>query len=103
MDANFRPQTKTPANPHFWDSTRNTGCRGSRAAAIVFWGAKVPASGLAYAYTPGSAYAEFEEKTKGILAPGYLADFVILDRDITKISPKEILGTRVLRISSTAL
>jgi len=50
-----------------------------------------------YAYTSGSAYAEFEEKTKGILAPGYLADFVVLDRDITKVAPSEILGTRVLR------
>ena len=50
-----------------------------------------------YAYTWGSAYAEFEEKTKGILAPGYLADFVVLDRDITKVQPAEILRTRVLR------
>lgn len=50
-----------------------------------------------YAYTWGSAYAEFEEKTKGILAPGYLADFVVLDRDITKVPPAEILGTKVLR------
>ncbi len=50
-----------------------------------------------YAYTLGSAYAEFEEKTKGVLAPGYLADFVVLDRDITRTPPAEILGTRVLR------
>jgi predicted amidohydrolase YtcJ len=50
-----------------------------------------------YAYTWGAAYAEFEEKTKGILASGYLADFVVLDRDITKVSPPEILGTKVLR------
>lgn len=50
-----------------------------------------------YAYTWGAAYAEFEEKTKGILAPGYLADFVVLDRDITTVAPADILGTRVLR------
>jgi predicted amidohydrolase YtcJ len=50
-----------------------------------------------WAYTAGSAYAEFEEKTKGILAPGYLADFVVLDRDITKVPPSEILGTQVVR------
>lgn len=49
-----------------------------------------------YAYTLGAAYAEFEEKTKGILAPGYLADFVVLDRDITHVSPSQILGTKVL-------
>src|SRR5258708_2435730 len=49
------------------------------------------------AYTPGSAYAEFAEKEKGTLAPGMLADFVVLDRDITKVAPPEILKTRVLR------
>jgi predicted amidohydrolase YtcJ len=49
------------------------------------------------AYTEGSAFAEFSEKYKGKLAPGYLADFVVLDRDITKVAPREILGTKVLR------
>jgi len=50
-----------------------------------------------YAYTQGSAYAEFAEKTKGKLANGYFADFVVLDRDITAVPPPEILKTRVLR------
>ena len=49
-----------------------------------------------YAYTQGSAYAEFAETWKGKLAPGYAADFVILDRDITAIPPAEILKTKVL-------
>jgi predicted amidohydrolase YtcJ len=49
------------------------------------------------AYTVGSAYAEFAEKQKGTLEPGKLADFVVLDRDLTKIPAPEILGTRVLR------
>jgi hypothetical protein len=31
------------------------------------------------------------------LAPGMLADFVVLDRDLTKVAPPEILKTRVLR------
>ena len=35
------------------------------------------------AYTTGSAFAEFAEKEKGTLAPGMLADMVVLDRDIT--------------------
>ncbi len=50
-----------------------------------------------YAYTQGSAYAEFTEKWKGKLAPGYVADFVVLDRDLTAILPPEILKTQVLR------
>jgi predicted amidohydrolase YtcJ len=49
------------------------------------------------AYTTGSAYAEFSETDKGTLAPGMLADFVVLDRDITKVPPAELLKTRVLR------
>ena len=49
------------------------------------------------AYTAGSAYAEFAEKDKGQLKPGMLADFVVLDRDLTEIPPQEILGTKVLR------
>jgi len=35
-----------------------------------------------YAYTQGSAYAEFAEKHKGKLIPGYDADFILVDRDL---------------------
>jgi predicted amidohydrolase YtcJ len=49
------------------------------------------------AYTTGPAYAEFAEKQKGTLAPGMLADFVVLDRDLTAIPPDQILATRVLK------
>jgi predicted amidohydrolase YtcJ len=49
------------------------------------------------AYTTGAAFAEFTEKDKGTLTPGMLADFVVLDRDITSIAPQKILGTKVLR------
>jgi predicted amidohydrolase YtcJ len=48
------------------------------------------------AYTAGSAYAEFAEKDKGKLARGMLADFTVLDRDLTAIAPEKILGTQVL-------
>lgn len=50
-----------------------------------------------YAYTQGSAYVEFAETKKGKLANGYFADFVVLDRDITAVTPPEILKTQVLR------
>jgi len=49
------------------------------------------------AYTTGSAYAEFAEHDKGFLQPGMLADFVVLDRDITRVDPAAILKTQVLR------
>ena len=41
------------------------------------------------AYTTGSAFAEFAEKEKGTLVPGMLADFVVLDRDVTAVVPQK--------------
>ena len=49
------------------------------------------------AYTTGSAYAEFAEKQKGKLEPGMLADFVVLDQDITSVPFPRVLTTKVLR------
>ena len=50
-----------------------------------------------YAYTQAAAFAEFREHRKGRLEPGFLADFVVLDRDITLIFPTDLLAVRVLR------
>jgi hypothetical protein len=50
-----------------------------------------------YAYTQASAFAEFREHSKGRLAPGYLADFVVLDKDPFQSTPQQLLHTRVLR------
>ncbi len=49
------------------------------------------------AYTTGSAFAEFAEKDKGLILPGMLADFVVLDRDVTAVVPQKLLDTKVLR------
>ena len=49
------------------------------------------------AYTISAAYASFEESIKGSLEPGKLADFVILDQDITTISPEKIREVKVLK------
>lgn len=47
------------------------------------------------AYTMGSAYAEFQEKEKGSITPGKLADFVVLSDDIFKIPPAAIKDVKV--------
>jgi predicted amidohydrolase YtcJ len=48
------------------------------------------------AYTSGSAYASFDENGKGTLERGKLADFTIIDRDLTRIPPAEIRDAHVL-------
>jgi predicted amidohydrolase YtcJ len=47
------------------------------------------------AYTAGNAYAVFAEKSRGKLIPGYKADLVVLDRDLTAIPPAELEKARV--------
>ena len=46
-------------------------------------------------YTIDAAYASYEEDLKGSLEPGKLADFVILDRDLTTMAPEEIRDAKV--------
>ncbi|MDP9370300.1 MAG: amidohydrolase [Chloroflexota bacterium] len=41
-------------------------------------------------FTRNGAYGSFEEQTKGSIAPGMLADFVVLDRDPRRIPPEEL-------------
>jgi len=47
------------------------------------------------AYTSTGAFASFEEQLKGTLAPGRLADLVMLDRNIFEIPPEEIRNVKV--------
>jgi predicted amidohydrolase YtcJ len=48
------------------------------------------------AYARGAAYAGFADEKIGALDPGKWADFVILDRDPTKVNPQELARTQVL-------
>jgi len=45
-------------------------------------------------FTISPAYAAFQEKEKGTIEPGKLADLTILSNDIMKIPEAEILKTR---------
>lgn len=47
------------------------------------------------AYTMGSAFAEFQEKEKGSITPGKLADMVILSDNIFDIKPEAIRNVKV--------
>ena len=48
------------------------------------------------AYTRGAAYAGFAEDRMGALDPGKWADFILIDRDPTKVNPQELARTEVL-------
>lgn len=47
------------------------------------------------AYTVGPAYASGEEGVRGTLGVGRLADFVVVDRDLLRVAPEEMLHARV--------
>jgi predicted amidohydrolase YtcJ len=46
-------------------------------------------------FTKGSAYAICHEHDRGLIKPGYTADFTVLDKDLFKISEHEILSVNV--------
>lgn len=56
---------------------------------------KITVAEAVRAYTMGSAYASFEEKIKGSIEPGKLADLVVLSDDIFSIDPVKIADTKV--------
>jgi predicted amidohydrolase YtcJ len=46
-------------------------------------------------YTAAGPYLTFEEKVKGTLEVGKLADMIVLDADPTAIPPEQLLKTHV--------
>jgi len=58
---------------------------------------KIKVTQALQAYTINGAYASFEEKIKGSLEPGKLADFVIISDNITKTDPANIKNLTILK------
>jgi len=48
-------------------------------------------------YTRGAAFASFAEHDKGMIAPGMLADLVLIDRDLRTIPPAEIRDAKIVK------
>ena len=59
-------------------------------------GERIRAADAVRIYTAGSAAACGRERELGQIAPGMLADFIVLDRDITACDPREIQSAQVL-------
>lgn len=56
---------------------------------------KISMAEAVYAYTYMGAYASFDEKIKGKIATGYLADLVVLSQDLLTINPMDVHKTQV--------
>ena len=60
------------------------------------YGERVDAKTAVEMFTKSAAYATHEEKLKGTIEEGKLADLVVLDRDPVKVAPEEIPKIKVL-------
>jgi hypothetical protein len=68
------------ANPHGWQPQE-----------------KISVEEAVRAYTQAAAYAGFQEKVLARIAPGYLADFVVLSDDIFRTDPVHLPELKILR------
>ncbi len=57
---------------------------------------KISVDEALHAYTTGGAYAQFQEDDKGTLASGRLADFVLIDHDLTEMPPETLRDAHVI-------
>jgi predicted amidohydrolase YtcJ len=57
---------------------------------------RIPVEAALRHFTVDASYASFEERRKGTLAPGMLADLVVLSHDILALPPERLLEAKVL-------
>lgn len=80
IDAAVQRHTIDGANPDGWHPEQ-----------------RVPIEAALTAYTRTAAFAGFRDDRAGRIAPGYLADLVVLDRNLTAVPPDQLQKTAVLR------
>ena len=59
-------------------------------------GQKISIQDALTAYTAAGAFSSFEENVKGRIAPGYLADIIVLSQDLFSIDPLDTHKTKVV-------
>lgn len=88
------PVEKEPNNPmipFYFYVTRK-----SRTGEVVGGDEKISREEAIRIFTVNPAFATFEEESKGAIAPGMLADFVVLNQDIMTVPDEKILETHPL-------
>ena len=80
VDAAVQRQTIDGANPDGWHPEQ-----------------RVSIEETLTAYTRTAAFAGFQEDRLGRIAPGYIADLAVFDRDLLTVAPDQYLGAEVLR------
>jgi hypothetical protein len=75
------PVATLDPGPALWLATTRTGNAGDRPQAM-------PMPDVLRAYTSDAAWASFDEAKKGRLAPGQLADLVVLTSDVLSTPPE---------------
>jgi predicted amidohydrolase YtcJ len=82
-----------------WAITGIYGCvaRKSKTGNYLCKDEAIPIIDAIRAYTWNAAYLECSEDTKGSIEKGKMADFIVLDRDITTVPYEEILETQILK------
>jgi len=69
--------------------------RRAESGEAVLPGERIAAAQALAMYTTGAAYADFQEEDKGKLAPGMLADLVVLSGNPLKVPPEMVKDLRV--------
>jgi predicted amidohydrolase YtcJ len=91
----FDPLQST--NPwHPWLAIQTTLTRATEAGLVLVPDEKLTREQALRLYTINNAYLHREEKEKGSLEPGKLADFIVIDRDYLTCPVETIRDTRVL-------
>jgi predicted amidohydrolase YtcJ len=82
-----------------WAITGIYGCvaRKSKTGNYLCKDEAIPIIDAIRAYTWNAAYLECSEDTKGSIEKGKMADFIVLERDITTVPYEEILETQILK------
>lgn len=70
-------------------------CRARDRRGAWYPGQRLSVWGAVWGFTVGAAIASGDTGTRGKIAPGYLADMVVLDRNIFTVKPTDIFQTQV--------